>query len=51
LVGVFEFDLVATIFGGMVVLSCIVYVLVGIAAIYMIVVAMKKEGGSSNPVA
>ena len=34
LVGAFEFDLVATIFGAMTVVSKIVYVLVGVAAIY-----------------
>ena len=39
LVGLFNFDLVATIFGEMSVLSRIVYSLVGISAFYMIFVA------------
>jgi len=34
LVGVFHFDLVATIFGDMSIISRIVYILVGVAAIY-----------------
>lgn len=34
LVGIFEFDLVAAIFGAMSILSRIVYILVGIAAVY-----------------
>ena len=37
LVGVFNFDLVAAIFGDMSILSRIVYTLVGIAAVYNIV--------------
>lgn len=36
LVGLFKFDLVATIFGDMSILSRIVYGLVGLAALYMI---------------
>lgn len=36
LVGVFDFDLVAAVFGEMSVLSRAVYVLVGVAAIYTI---------------
>jgi len=48
LVGAFDFDLVAAIFGDMSVVSRIVYVVVGIAAIYMIIAAItKKEGASS----
>lgn len=34
LVGLFSFDLVATIFGDMSIVSRIVYVLVGVAALY-----------------
>jgi uncharacterized membrane protein YuzA (DUF378 family) len=34
LVGLFEFDLVATLFGPMSIVSRIVYVLVGLAALY-----------------
>lgn len=41
LVGAFKFDLVATIFGDMSVLSRIVYGLVGLSAIYLAVVSMK----------
>lgn len=37
LVGIFNFDLVATIFGNMSVLSRIIYSLVGISAIYMLI--------------
>ena len=41
LVGLFVFDLVATIFGEMSVLSRIVYVLVGLSALYQIVPPIK----------
>ena len=41
LVGLFGFDLVATIFGEMSVLSRIVYVLVGLSALYQIVSLIK----------
>jgi len=41
LVGLFSFDLVATIFGDMSVLSRIVYILVGLSAVYMLVVSGK----------
>ncbi|MFZ5365046.1 MAG: DUF378 domain-containing protein [Patescibacteria group bacterium] len=45
LVGVFKFDLVATIFGGAeALLARIVYTLVGIAAIYLIIAAAAKSG-------
>lgn len=37
LVGLFEFDVVATIFGEMSVLARIVYVLVGLSAVYVAV--------------
>jgi hypothetical protein len=39
LVGLFNFDLVATIFGAMTSLSRIVYTLVGLAAIYVAVIS------------
>lgn len=42
LVGIAKFDLVATIFGNMSIVSRIVYSLVGVAAIYMIYSAMKE---------
>lgn len=41
LVGIFKFDLVATIFGTMSVISRIVYMLVGLAAIYMAVILVN----------
>jgi len=41
LVGLFNFDLVAAIFGAMSMLSKTVYVLVGISAVYMMYTAMK----------
>lgn len=41
LIGIFDFDLLATIFGEMSVLSRIIYVLVGLAAIDMAVFAKK----------
>lgn len=43
LVGLFGFDLVATIFGTMSVLSRIVYIVVGVCAIYVAVVTPKLE--------
>ncbi|MFH1456603.1 MAG: DUF378 domain-containing protein [Patescibacteria group bacterium] len=43
LVGLVDFDLVGTLFGMMSVLSRIVYVLVGLAAIYLAVVSVKLE--------
>ncbi|MGC9602936.1 MAG: DUF378 domain-containing protein [Minisyncoccia bacterium] len=36
LVGIFSFDLVATIFGVMSVISQIIYILVGLSALYLI---------------
>jgi uncharacterized membrane protein YuzA (DUF378 family) len=41
LVGIFKFDLVATIFGDMSALSRVVYTLVGLSALYMIAVVGK----------
>ncbi|PIT94371.1 DUF378 domain-containing protein [Candidatus Falkowbacteria bacterium CG10_big_fil_rev_8_21_14_0_10_39_9] len=41
LVGLLNFDLVATIFGAMSMLARIVYTLVGLAAIYLLVSAPK----------
>ncbi len=43
LVGVFGFDLVATIFGEMSPLSRIVYVIVAICAIYVLFITSKLE--------
>lgn len=41
LVGIFEFDLVAAIFGVMGIISRIVYILVGLSAIYLAIVSGK----------
>lgn len=41
LVGIFNFDLVATIFGDMSALSRIVYAVVGICAIYVLAISAK----------
>ncbi len=43
LVGLADVDLVAALFGAMSVLSRIVYVLVGLAAVYLAVVSVKLE--------
>ncbi|KKQ23252.1 MAG: DUF378 domain-containing protein [Candidatus Staskawiczbacteria bacterium RIFCSPLOWO2_12_FULL_37_15] len=43
LVGLADFNLVATIFGAASALSRIVYILVGLAAVYLAVTAMKLE--------
>ncbi|MBW3022656.1 DUF378 domain-containing protein [Candidatus Woesearchaeota archaeon] len=42
LVGLFNLDLVQAIFGSIPVLAKIVYILVGLSALYMIYFAMKK---------
>ena len=47
LVGLFGFDLVATIFGPMSVLSRIVYVLVGLSAVWHVMPLMKRMSGDS----
>ena len=41
LVGLFKFDLVAAIFGEMGIISRIVYILVGLSAVYLAVVSCK----------
>lgn len=41
LVGLFEFDLVAAVFGQMTVLARIIYILVGVAAIYALIVSRR----------
>lgn len=48
LIGLFGFDLVATIFGDMSMLSRIVYDLVGISAVYMIYCAYRCKDSCSN---
>jgi uncharacterized membrane protein YuzA (DUF378 family) len=42
LVGAFNFDLVASIFGAMSGISRVVYVLVGLSALYMIIKGLMK---------
>ncbi|MFA5349129.1 MAG: DUF378 domain-containing protein [Candidatus Paceibacterota bacterium] len=42
LVGIFEFDLVATIFGPLSIVSRIVYVLVAVSAIYLLIAMVPK---------
>lgn len=44
LVGAFDFDLVAAVFGEMTALSRIVYVLVGLSAIYVLVRSPRLVG-------
>jgi uncharacterized protein len=46
LVGAFKFDLVATIFGTMTALSRIVYILVGLSALYMLMNAFSMDAKS-----
>ncbi len=43
LVGVFNFDLVASIFGAMSGISRVVYTLVGLSAVYIAVVKLAKK--------
>ena len=43
LVGLFRFDLVAALFGYMSWFSRIIYILVGISAIYLIITAFKQK--------
>ncbi|MFA4999431.1 MAG: DUF378 domain-containing protein [Parcubacteria group bacterium] len=43
LVGLFKFDLVATIFGDMSLLSRVVYVVVGICAVYLTATLFSKS--------
>ncbi|MFO7979776.1 MAG: DUF378 domain-containing protein [Candidatus Aminicenantes bacterium] len=44
LVGLFDFNLVAAIFGAMSIISRIVYVLVGVAALYVVIFMLPKIG-------
>ena len=48
LVGAFHFDLVAAIFGTMSVLSRIVYVVVGLAGIYLLVLLFAPASGTTR---
>lgn len=45
LVGLFNFDLVATLFGDMSTISRVVYVLVGLSGLYMVVKAPGANKG------
>jgi len=47
LVGIFKFDLVAAIFGDMGIISRVIYALVGVAAVYLVVMAMSLKKQSS----
>lgn len=49
LVGAFDFNLVDTLFGEGSVLSRMVYILVGLAALYAIVTTMKATGRVDEP--
>lgn len=49
LVGFFKYDLVATIFGDMSTVARVVYDLVGLAALYMLVMAFAKGNGGAKP--
>jgi uncharacterized protein len=51
LVGLFGIDLVASIFGSMTIVSRAVYALVGLAAVYGIVLAIKQGSRSSAAMA
>jgi uncharacterized protein len=44
LVGIFSFDLVAAIFGAMSIISRIIYILVGVAALYVLIFMLPKAG-------
>jgi len=50
LIGLFDFDLVSAIFGAMSFLSRLIFILVGISAVYMLIVApkMMKEKQSMS---
>ncbi len=50
LVGIFNFNLVGALFGDMSIISSIIYILVGLSALYLIFVAGslgKQSGGKS----
>ncbi len=44
LVGIFDLNLVAAIFGAMSIISKIVYILVGVAALYVVIFMFPKIG-------
>jgi len=43
LIGFFDFNLITTIFGDETVISRIIYAVVGIAALYLLIVAITKQ--------
>lgn len=45
LVGLFDLDVVATIFGTMSLLSRLIYILVGVSAVYLLVTVKKLKRG------
>jgi uncharacterized membrane protein YuzA (DUF378 family) len=47
LVGIFSFDLVAAIFGEMSALARVVYAVVGVAAVYMLILATSTCKGAA----
>lgn len=51
LVGFFKWDLVAALFGDMSGLSRVVYALVGLAALYMLVMVVVKSSKKTAPTA
>lgn len=48
LVGAFDFNLVAAIFGEQTILSRIIYILVGLSALYLIYTATKLRANHTN---
>jgi hypothetical protein len=44
LVGIFDFNLVSAIFGVMSIISRIIYILVGVAALYVVIFMFPKIG-------
>ena len=50
LVGLFDFDLVAALFGGMSLLSRVVYSLVGLSALFQLIPLFANEGSRKSTV-
>lgn len=46
LIGFFKFDLVAMIFGDMTLITRLIYALIGIAAIYLIIIRARNKNWS-----
>lgn len=49
LVGLFSFDLVKAIFGDLTLISRIIYVLVGVATLYLLIFLLPKLGKKKAP--